>query len=84
MKSKRSSNIREEEEGINIMWNGKDIQSPKQPEKTNQPSPTMETWFNYTKTDINYRSRLDNKEQRTWKRRKMIKTQRNIEETPFH
>jgi hypothetical protein len=49
----------------------------------NQPSPTMLTWFNYTKTDINYKNWLDNKEQRNSKRRKTIKTRRNIEETSF-
>jgi hypothetical protein len=42
----------------------------------NQPFPMMATWFNNTKTDINYRNWLDDKEQRTQKRRKTIKTQR--------
>jgi hypothetical protein len=43
MKLKRSSNIREEEEDINITWNGKAIQSQKLHEKMNQPFPTMAT-----------------------------------------
>jgi hypothetical protein len=84
MKWKQSSNIDKEEGDTNTMWNGKVILSPRQHGKINQLSPMMVTWFNNTKIDINYRNRLDDKEQKNSKRRKTIKTWRNIEETPFH
>jgi hypothetical protein len=84
MKWKQFSNINEGEEDTNTMSNGKVIWSPKQHGKINQPSPMMATWFDNTKININYRNRLDDKEQRNSKRRKTIKTQRNIKEKPFY
>jgi hypothetical protein len=80
MKLKWSSNVGEEEEATNIAWNGKDTQSPRQHGKTNQPFLTMVTWFNNTKTDINHRNWLVNK-QRNQRRRKTIKI---VEETIFY
>jgi hypothetical protein len=62
------------------MWNRKAIQSQKLHGKMNQHSPMMATWFNNTKTVINYKSRLVDKEQRNRKRRKTIKTERILKE----
>jgi hypothetical protein len=65
-----------------MKWKG--YQSQKLHGKTKQPSPTMVTWFNYTKTDINYKYRLGDKEQKTLKKKKpkeILKKHHSIKQT---
>jgi hypothetical protein len=59
-KLKRSSDIGEEEEDINITWNGKAIPSLRQHGNMCQPFPQMEICWKNTKIKINYRNQLDN------------------------
>jgi hypothetical protein len=71
-----SSDIREEEEVINIMWNGKVIPLLRQHENTLQPSRQMEICWRNIKNDTNYRSPLDDYKEDKEKN----KTQREYEE----